>query len=92
MAEPAEPYEIIITDQDTPRRVPATDTRPGGYHLAGEMVSVRVSLNADHLRRVDQAAASIGVSRPDVIRAMIRQAIDNQRAEIKTRWGSSHRI
>lgn len=87
--QPADdPYEIIITAQDTPQR---SDTG-NGYKHAQPMVYVRVNLPTRHMRRIDRAAASINVSRPDVLRAIIRQALDSGPAEIVTAWGRSHTI
>lgn len=49
-------------------------------------------LAARHVRRIDRAAASINVNRVDVIRAIVRQAIDAGPAEIVTGWGRSERV
>jgi metal-responsive CopG/Arc/MetJ family transcriptional regulator len=42
------------------------------------------------MRRIDKAAANIGTHRPHVMRAIIRQAIENEAAVIRTKWGRSH--
>lgn len=85
VSEPADPYEIIITGQDVPQRLPE------GIRHSQEMAYVRISIPAAHMRRIDRAAASINVGRPDVIRAIIRQALE-QPAEVVTAWGRSGRL
>lgn len=83
----SDPYEIIITDQDTPQ------PSGHGYKHTQPMTYARMTLNASHLRRIDRACVSINVGRQDVIRALIRQALDGEGgAVIITGWGTSVRI
>ena len=88
--QPADdPYEIIITAQDTPQ--------PSGYFSGPKhtlpMTHVRMNLPAHHVKRIDRAAASINVNRQDVVRAIIRQALDSQDgAVVVTQWGTSDLI
>lgn len=87
--EPADdPYEIIITAQDQPQR--------SGYFSGNKhtqpMTYVRMNLPERHIRRIDRAAASINVNRQDIVRAIIRQALDSGPAEIVTGWGRSERV
>lgn len=84
----SDPYEIIITDQDTPQR----SGYFSGHKHTQPMTHVRINLPARHVRRIDRAAASINVNRVDVIRAIVRQAIDAGPAEIVTGWGRSERV
>ena len=91
MTHPAsdDPYLIRITRADTPQ--------PSGYWSGAKhtqpMTHVRLDLPAEHIRRIDRAAASISVNRVDVIRAIIRQAIEVQgESVIVTKWGRSHTI
>ncbi len=80
--ELVDPYEIIITDEDMPPN--------GGAAFTEEMVSISVQYPKRWVRRIDLAAANIGTARPHVMRAILRQAIENEGAIIRTKWGRSH--
>jgi hypothetical protein len=84
MNDPIDPYEIIITDEDMPERV------EGGVKFSEDMAKITVYYPKRIMRRIDKAAANIGTHRPHVMRAIIRQAIENEAAVIRTKWGRSH--
>jgi hypothetical protein len=83
--QPIDPYEIIITDEDIPG-----NAELGKPRFREEMVHITVAYPKRWIRRVDRAAASIGTARPHVMRAIVRQAIENESAVIRTKWGRSH--
>ncbi len=80
-----DPYEIIITEEDLPSK-----TVDGTPSFQEEMVSITIKYPKRIMRRIDRAAASIGTSRPHVMRAIVRQGIENEAAVIRTKWGRSH--
>lgn len=85
MEQPIDPYEIIITEEDIPNKPIEGTTR-----FPEEMVKVTIAFPARIMRRIDRAAASIGTARPHVMRALVRQGIENEAAVIRTKWGRSH--
>ncbi len=83
--ELVDPYEIIITEEDIPG--PPTDGKP---RFPEEMVNITIAYPKALMRRIDRAAANIGTARPHVMRAIVRQAIQNAATVIRTKWGRSH--
>lgn len=77
-------YEIFITAADAPRK----SGRPGrgtNIRLVGEHVPVMMSLRKDFVERIDRAAEEAGTQRQSVIRAIIRQAMEDK-SEIVTKY------
>ena len=90
MTDPIDPYQIIITDEDMPHRMVREEDGKPVMTFPEEMVAVTVMYPKRVMRRIDRASANIGTARANTMRAIMRQAIENEAAVIVTKWGQSH--
>ncbi len=70
-------YEVIITDEDIAPRV-RTGKRGNPSRFIKDHVQVNFAAPVDFIERIDRAATRAGTTRPQILRAMVRQVMDDK--------------
>lgn len=78
-------YEIFILPEDVPQEIRSTGKVGRPRKFASRMVKYDIIVPPEWLRQID-IGTRIGVGRPAILRAIIRQALEAN-PEIVTGWG-----